>query len=57
MAEEAKGQFALDKPAQKSGADRYAGKLAGEDIIIYLPQSITRKGGAPALLIDVAVTF
>lgn len=48
----------LVKSARKSGGDRYEGTVPtiGEVIVIYFPQSISRKAGAPAPQLTIEVT-
>ena len=51
----AEGTLKLDKPAKKQGGDRYKGELNGEEITLYLPQSVTRREGRP--LSDLSITI
>ncbi len=37
----------IDKPARKSGGDRYAGKLEETEITFYVPQNVSRPEGTP----------
>lgn len=37
----------IEKPAKRSGGDRYTGRLNDEDWQVYLPQSLTRFGTLP----------
>ena len=46
----------LDKKAKGKGGDRYAGRIAGEEVKIYFPQSISRpKGAAPTQKLKLSV--
>ena len=45
----------LEKPARKSGGDRYQGKLDSKDWQIYLPQSISRATGMAAKKFTVTI--
>jgi hypothetical protein len=44
----------LDKPARKSGGDRYA--TADGNFSIYVPQSISRPNGQLVQTIDITLT-
>jgi hypothetical protein len=48
-------RMTLVKSARKAGGDRYECKFEGDDIVFYIPQSISRKGGVPSpkLLIEI----
>lgn len=50
-----KATFKLFKAAAKKGGDRYTGEIGGEEVTVYLPQSITRDGGTPAPTIIISV--
>ena len=47
--------FKLERPARKSGGDRYA-CTTDENWKVYFPQSISREGGVPkqALVVEVS---
>lgn len=46
--------FLLERRARKSGGDKYKAMLAiGEEMIIYIPQSISRPEGFPIKSISV----
>jgi hypothetical protein len=39
----AEATLKLEKAAAKSGGDRYGGELGGEQVSLYIPQSISRQ--------------
>ncbi len=46
--------FLLERQAKRSGGDRYKGMLQnGEEMVIYIPQSISRPKGYPIKSISV----
>lgn len=47
----------LTRPAKSKGGDRYEATLEGEPnpLVIYLPQSITRKNNIPHAELDLTV--
>ena len=49
--------FKLARPARKNGGDRYEAELERNEkpFIIYIPQSLSRTAGTPAL--NIKVTF
>lgn len=42
-----KVEMFLVKPAKKKGGDRYEGIVKDENLVVYIPQSISRPKGAP----------
>lgn len=50
-------KFTLVKSARGSGGDRYEGILESEDrpMVIYIPQSISRKGGTPVKILEIEI--
>lgn len=49
--------FKLTRPAKSGGGDRYEyGNKGDEDFMtVYIPQSISRKGGIPYKEIDITI--
>jgi len=39
-------EMELERPAKKDGGDRYKGKCDGNEILFYVPQSVSRPDGA-----------
>lgn len=42
-----KVEMFLVKPAKKKGGDRYEGQAGKENLVVYIPQEISRPKGAP----------
>ena len=51
-------EFKLERPARKSGGDRYEANVPGEEkpMVLYIPQVISRPEGTPVLKLDVQIT-
>lgn len=50
-------EFALERPAKKSGGDRYSASLPNEEQawVVYFPQSLSRVEGKPKEVITVSI--
>uniref|UniRef100_A0A6M3K078 Uncharacterized protein n=1 Tax=viral metagenome TaxID=1070528 RepID=A0A6M3K078_9ZZZZ len=52
-------RFKLVRPAKSNGGDRYehSTKGDGEWMVIYIPQTISRKGGSPAKELNITISI
>ena len=55
---ETKLNFKLVRPAKSSGGDRYEHLTKGNDkwMVVYIPQSISRKGGSPVKELNITIS-
>ena len=47
--------FQLERPAKKTGGDRYTTKIEGEDWVVYFPQELSRSEGEPKKTIQARI--
>jgi len=46
----------LDRPARSKGADRYQGRIEGEDWFVYIPQALSRQAASrPVSMLTITI--